>query len=155
MTMVAQLAELRPAAPADAVRARLRKLRFEERQRLASLKTRIGGLDPERHGNALVALEQALSTTTDRLAEIEAALAGPTAAEITARAPVEGEPKTVAEARAALRMRLQLLLVVLEANVPESCAVAARLLRKVINGELRKLRGTTDTRRGTCVSAMD
>lgn len=58
--MVAQPAALRLDVTSEPARRQLKRLRFEERQRAASLQQRIAEADPERHANSLPVLRQAL-----------------------------------------------------------------------------------------------
>jgi hypothetical protein len=115
-------------------RAHLLRQRFSERQRLSELQRRLADLDPERHANATTSLQEAVRASADRLAAIEAELAG---GEVVVRAP--DLLAIQQEAKAALRQRLLHLELVLQRHAPPSCESAARRLRQAIRRELRAL----------------
>jgi hypothetical protein len=123
-------------------KAHLMALRFEERQRLFDFKRRLADMDSERHARAMAALEQVAQASADRLAEIEAALAGAQVDGLLKSPAIEtdtGQITTTAEARDALRQRLQHLALVIDRHSPPSCASAAANLQRAINIELRRL----------------
>ena len=108
--------------------------RREERARVTSLKARLANIEPGRYASAKELLQQALDEAQDRLAAIEAELAG---GEVVVRA--SDLMTTQQEAKAALRQRLVHLELVLQRHTPPSCESAARRLRQAIHRELRGL----------------
>jgi hypothetical protein len=128
-------------------RARLVAARLSERSRLSNLTRRLGELDAERHGHAMAALQETIRTAADRLADIEAELAGPidraggSHLRVQAIKPTRGPddlPMTIAEAKASSRARLRMVLFALH-TLPEGCAQAAAMLRRAIKIELKRL----------------
>jgi len=113
--------------------AQLRTIRFAEQARLKALTDRLIEIDGPRHPHALDAMRQALQATKDRLAEIEAELAG--ADVVVIERPEDDQER----ARVVLRGRLQHLLLALDRHAPPSCEDTVRQLRRKITEELRQL----------------